>query len=359
MRRPAALIALGLAVGFAAAGCTGTSLDPPAIHTGDPIGTPKVIATDLDVPWSMVRLSSGVTLVSERDTALVKEVRPNGALSVVGTVPGVAPNGEGGLLGLAVAASDPGWLYAYETTASDNRVIRMPLVGVGSTLSLGPAETIITGLPFAGNHDGGRIQFGPDGDLYVTVGDATNRDRAQDVAYLGGKILRLKADGSIPSDNPFPGSPVWSLGHRNPQGIAWDSSGRMWAAEFGQDTWDELNIIVPGGNYGWPTVEGASDDKRFINPVTQWSTADASPSGLLWSHGRLYLAALRGERLWVIDPTTTPVRTTAYFTGSYGRLRDVIDGPRGTIWMLTNNTFRGEPKPGDDRILEVRLADLG
>jgi glucose/arabinose dehydrogenase len=333
-----------------------TPTRPPTASGVQPIGTPKVIATGFDVPWSMLRLSSGSTLVSERQTALIKEVGSDGRVRVVGKVPGVVPNGEGGLLGLATRPGDENWLYVDLTTAKDNRVERIRLNGTAGSYSLGSARTVFTGLPTAGNHDGGRIKFGPDGDLYITAGDATASERAQDLDYLGGKILRIKPDGTIPSDNPFPGSPVWSYGHRNPQGIAWDSSGRMWAAEFGQDTWDELNIIKPGKNYGWPIVEGKSDDSRFANPVLQWSTADASPSGLLFTHDTLFLAALRGERLWAIYPTASPISAVPWFAGTYGRMRDVIDGPAGTIWILTNNTARGDPKPGDDRILEVKVG---
>jgi glucose/arabinose dehydrogenase len=275
---------------------------------------------------------------------------------VVGKVRGVVPNGEGGLLGLSAKPGYDSWLYVDLTTAHDNRVVRIRLLGTPGNYSLGEEQTLLTGLPTAGNHDGGRLKFGPDGDLYITAGDATDRERAQDLDYLGGKILRIEPDGSIPPDNPFPNSPVWSYGHRNPQGIAWDDSGRMWASEFGQDTWDELNIITAGKNYGWPIVEGKGTNPRFVNPVLQWSTADASPSGLLYTHGTLFLAALRGERLWAIYPTASPVAAVPWFTGEFGRLRDVIDGPAGTIWILTNNTARGTPRRGDDQILQVRLG---
>ncbi|MDQ1528567.1 MAG: hypothetical protein QOH77_357 [Actinomycetota bacterium] len=377
MRKPVAFATIAVALVLTLGACTspgagvpgtGTGTPPagaPAGATGaagatgspvQPVGTPRVIATGFDVPWSMLRLRSGSTLVSERQTALIKEVRSNGAVRVVGKVRGVVPNGEGGLLGLATKPGYDGWLYVDLTTAHDNRVVRIRLLGTAGNYSLGDEETLITGLPTAGNHDGGRLKFGPDGDLYITAGDATDRERAQDLDYLGGKILRIEPDGSIPPDNPFPNSPVWSYGHRNPQGIAWDDSGRMWASEFGQDTWDELNIITAGKNYGWPIVEGKGTNPRFVNPVLQWSTADASPSGLLYTHGTLFLAALRGERLWAIYPTASPVAAVPWFTGEFGRLRDVIDGPAGTIWILTNNTARGDPRRGDDQILQVRLG---
>jgi glucose/arabinose dehydrogenase len=193
--------------------------------------------------------------------------------------------------------------------------------------------------------------------LYVTSGDAGNRGAAQDVKALGGKILRITPLGDVPADNPFPGSVVYSFGHRNPQGITWDADGRLWAAEFGQDTWDELNLIEAGRNYGWPVAEGIGSNPAFANPVYQWPTSEASPSGLLYTRDTLFLAALRGERLWAITATPDTVDATAYFSGEFGRLRDVIEGPGDTLWILTNNTGRA-PRGGDDKILEVRLGAL-
>ncbi|PRY67527.1 glucose/arabinose dehydrogenase [Glaciihabitans tibetensis] len=348
-------------------GATPAQPAAPASPAGpvQPEGEPRVVATELNLPWSLVRLDTGATLVSERDTAIVKEVSDAGVVRDVGLVNGVIPGGEGGLLGLTVwteASDTPDappmrWLYAYLTSQIDNRVVRMPLLGAAGTHSLGAPETILSGIPKAGNHNGGRIKFGPDGALYITAGDAGVRDSSQNLDELGGKILRVAADGSVPADNPFPGSPVYSYGHRNPQGIAWDRDGNLWASEFGQNTWDELNLIEPGINYGWPVVEGIGSDSRFRNPVHQWSTDEASPSGLLWTRDTLFLAALRGERLWSIAPTPEAVTTTSFFAGQFGRMRDVIEGPNDTLWILTNNTGRA-PRDGDDKILEVRVGAL-
>ena len=314
-----------------------------------------MVVAGLDLPWSMVRLENGSTLVSERDTALVKEIEADGHVRTVGRVPGVVPGGEGGLLGLAVApggVGDQKTLYAYTTARVDNRIVRMPLTGKAGALGLGRARTVFGGIPKGIIHDGGRIKFGPDGMLYVTTGEAGRSEVSQDRTVLGGKILRITRDGGIPPDNPFPHSPVYSLGHRNPQGIAWDDDGKLWAAEFGQNTWDELNAIEPGKNYGWPVVEGKAGDAEFVDPVQQWATADASPSGLLYSGGRFYLAALRGERLWVITATSrTQATSRAYLTHEYGRLRDVIDGPPGTLWVLTSNS--GAAGRNGDKLLEV------
>ena len=329
--------------------------EPPALPTGES----TVVAQDLDAPWSMVRLAGGSTLISERDTATVKELTDAGAVRVAGQVPGVAPGGEGGLLGLAVLETDGApYLYAYITARLDNRILRFPLLGTAGAFSLGPGEEVLTGIAKASNHNGGRIAFGPDGMLYATTGDAGDRNSAQDPASVNGKILRMSATGGIPADNPTPGSLVYSLGHRNPQGIAWDASGNLWAAEFGQDTWDELNAITPGANYGWPVVEGIGSDPAFVNPVAQWRTDDASPSGLAFVRGTFYMAGLGGERLWSIGTAhSDPVTTASWFLGEYGRIRDVTAGPDGTLWMLSSNTDgRGDLRSGDDKLIQVSLS---
>ncbi|MGW9184107.1 PQQ-dependent sugar dehydrogenase [Agromyces sp. NPDC055661] len=351
----------------------GTPASPTATATPTPSGPPpvllpsggvEVVAQGLQAPWSILRLPDGGVLVSERDTANVVEVLGDGSLRVAASVPDVVPGGEGGLLGLAFRPTDgddPDYVYAYFTAASDNRIVRMPLRGEPGSLGLGAPEDVLTGIPKAGNHDGGRIRFGPDGFLYATAGDAGNRDTAQDPGSLSGKILRMTPEGRPAPGNPFDNF-TWSFGHRNPQGIAWDANGDLWAAEFGQNTWDELNRIEPGGNYGWPIVEGQAGDSRFIDPVQQWSTADASPSGLAIVGDTLFLAALRGERLWTIAPATAggALTATPWFVGELGRLRDVTAGPDGELWFISNNTDgRGSPSPGDDKLFRVRLAPAG
>jgi len=286
----------------------------------------------------------------------VRIPRGGGRARVVMHVPGVNANGEGGLLGLAVSPrySSDRLVYAYMTTAGDNRIVRFKLGGA--------VHPILTGLQAASIHDGGRIAFGPDGMLYATVGDAGDTSHSQDLSSLNGKILRMTPTGGIPDSNPFPHSLVWSYGHRNPQGLAWDSSGQLYASEFGQDTWDEFNKITAGSNYGWPIVEGIAHDPRFVDPLVQWPTDDASPSGLTYIDGTFFLAGLGGKRLWVITVDAAGAASaTALYAGTYGRLRDVVEGPGSgsapTLWILTDNTDgRGSPKPGDDRILQVPLA---
>ncbi|MET0914788.1 MAG: PQQ-dependent sugar dehydrogenase, partial [Jiangellaceae bacterium] len=310
------------------------------------------VATGFDVPWGLVFLPDGSALLSERDTARILSVSADGGVTEVGPVEGVQPGGEGGLLGLAVAPDSPETVYAYFTAAEDNRVVRMPYRGG----ALGAAEVVVDGIPKAGNHNGGRLAFGPDGKLYVSTGDASRPERAQDLDSLGGKILRLNPDGSIPADNPFDGSPVFSYGHRNVQGLAFDDDGNLWASEFGQNTWDELNLIQAGDNYGWPVVEGVGGDDRFVDPVAQWSTDEASPSGIAFVRDTVFMAALRGERLWQIPVQDGTAGSPADFAvGEFGRLRHAEVAPDGSLWVLTNNTARGTPREGDDRILRVTL----
>ena len=333
-----------------------SSLGGPTLDGVTPAGMPTVLASDLVTPWSIVTLDSGSTLISERDTALVKEVTVDGDVNTVGEIPGVVPGGEGGLLGLAVADDV---LYAYFTAAGDNRVARMALNGEPGAYSLGSPEVILSDMPKAANHNGGRIHFGPDGSLYVTAGDAGEPDRAQDVTSLGGKILRIHPDGSIPADNPFAGSPVYSLGHRNPQGIAWDDDGNLFAAEFGQNTWDEFNAIEPGGNYGWPIIEGKGNNPDYIDPLVQWTTDEASPSGLTYIDDTFFLAALRGESVWAIYVRDGEASAQRWFPGDHGRIRDVAPSPDGELWLITSNTDgNGDQREGADELIEYRLEEF-
>ena len=301
----------------------------------------------------LARLDDGSALVSERDTGRIVQVAGDGSQTEIAQIPQAAPDGEGGLLGIAIDPSGA-WLYTYVTTTSDNRVIRVPL----DDPSAAP-EDILTGIPKAGIHNGGRIAFGPDGDLYVATGDAGQPDLAQDPASLAGKILRVDPEGGVPDDNPFPASPVWSLGYRNVQGLAFDSQGRLWATEFGSKDADELNLIEPGANYGWPLVEGTGNDPAYVNPQAQWTpTSLASPSGLAIVDDVAYVASLRGEVLWQVPlvdgRAATPI---ALDLGDLGRLRTVEALPDGSLWLMTSNTDgRGDPRDADDRILVLKLA---
>lgn len=313
-----------------------------------PAGEPETVVAGLTTPWSVAFVGE-TALISQRDTGEILEV-VEGETRRVGEVPDLAARGEGGLLGIAHAE---GFVYAYVTIPGGNRVMRLALEGAPGSYALGAAQTVVDGIPSANIHNGGRLAFGPDGMLYVTAGDAADPDAAQDPGSLGGKILRVTPAGEVPADNPFPGSPVWSLGHRNPQGIGWDATGTMFASEFGQDTWDELNIIEPGANYGWPEVEGIGGREGFVDPVQQWAPADASPSGLVVADGSVIIANLRGQRLRVV-PTADPSSAQEFYVGEFGRLRDAVLSPSGDLWFVTSDTDRAGGS--DDEILRVPLV---
>ncbi|WP_408055579.1 PQQ-dependent sugar dehydrogenase [Streptomyces apricus] len=328
-------------------------------------GSVKVVRTvteGLKTPWGLAPLPEGGLLVSSRDEGTITRVdEKTGKKTELGAVPGVAPGGEGGLMGLALSpsyASDH-MVYAYFTSDSDNRIVRMLYdADKPAGEQLGAPDTVFRGIPKGTNHNGGRIAFGPDKMLYVGTGETYVTELAQDKKSTGGKVLRLTPEGEPAPGNPF-GSPVYSYGHRNVQGLAWDSKQRLFASEFGQDTWDELNHIVPGGNYGWPDVEGRSDDSKYRNPVDQWSTDEASPSGIAYAQGSVWMAGLRGKRLWRIplDGTKESARPQAFLEGDHGRLRTVVSAGGGKLWLVTSETDgRGTPGKGDDKILELRVT---
>jgi glucose/arabinose dehydrogenase len=215
-------------------------------------------------------------------------------------------------------------------------------------------QVILSGMAHSDRHDGGAIAFGPDGMLYAAVGDADDTRLPQLVFSLNGKILRMTPTGGVPRGNPFEGSLVYSYGHRNIEGMAWDPYGRLFVSEFGQDAWDEVNRIVPGGDYGWPVVEGRGHESGYINPLVVWRPAEASPAGAAIAGHTLYVAALRGTRLWQVplDGRGGAGTPTARLVGTYGRIRGVAYGPDGWLWIATSNRDgRGVPANTDDRVL--------
>jgi glucose/arabinose dehydrogenase len=346
----ATTVAVGLSVATAAIVVSASGQASAATSGGFDFTRPEVVATNLTVPWGMAFLPDGSALVAERNSARVLQLRVGQAPQQVATINGVSASGEAGLLGLAVSPTfaQDNLVYVYFSTASDNRIARF-------RLSAPQTQTVIlSGLARGDIHDGGRLAFGPDGMLYAGVGDAGNTSNAQNMQSNNGKILRMTPTGGVPAGNPFGNSLVYSLGHRNVQGLAWDSQGRMWASEFGQNTWDELNQIVAGGNYGWPTVEGMSTNTAFRNPAVVWTTAEASPSGLAFANNTLFLAALRGTRLWTVPVNANGTTGTPFaeLQNQFGRLRTVVRGPDGWLWVATSNRDgRGTPVTDDDRIL--------
>ncbi|HKY58444.1 MAG TPA: PQQ-dependent sugar dehydrogenase [Aeromicrobium sp.] len=324
-------------------------------------GSPRAagtIADGLNVPWGIVFLPDGRALVAQRDAGSIAVIDPDGKgkdrVRELGDVPGSVgqPGGEAGLLGLALHPDDDAQLFAFVSTARDERIVRIAL----EEDRLGEIDPILTGLPTGGRHHGGRLLFGPDGHLYVGTGEAGRPELAQERDSLGGKILRITPDGKPVDGNPFD-SEVWSWGHRNVEGLAFDDEDRLWACEFGEQEVDELNLIERGGNYGWPEFEGESNDPEYISPKVTWPTSICSPSGLAITQGTAFLAALRGERLWSVPLDGADVgEPQDHFVGEYGRLRTVVVAPDESLWVTTSNTDgRGRQRNGDDRILRVVL----
>ncbi len=341
--------------------------DPPSesptespSESGEPrSGPPRVIGTvasGLAVPWGIAFLPDASAIVTERDSRQVLHLGPaeeNHRVRRLGVIEEAPPEGEGGLLGVAAS---PGFaedrtLFFYVTTAADNRILAATLDGG----RLSPTRVVLDGIPRGFTHDGGRLAFGPDGFLYASTGETGVRELAQDLGSLGGKILRITPEGRPARGNPDPDSPIWTYGHRNVQGLAFDDADRLWASEFGDSTWDELNLIERGRNYGWPIVEGRGGGGAFTNPQVVWPTSEASPSGLAWLDGYLWLGALRGQRLWRIRVDGARARDPRdFFVGEFGRLRTVAVAPDGNLWVTTSNRDgRGDPAAKDDRILLV------
>lgn len=313
----------------------------------------EVVAQNLNIPWELVFISDGEILITERPGTLLI-FKDNKKIQIES----VKPIGEGGLLGMAIHPNfkNNRYIYLYLTSQTGsqttNQVDRYALDGN----SLKDRRMIFAGIRGAANHDGGRIAFGPDGLLYITVGDAQNENNSQDTNSLNGKILRIKDNGSIPTDNPF-GNAVYSYGHRNPQGLAWDDKGQLWATEHGRSGalsgLDELNLIEKGKNYGWPNFEGDKTQQGMTAPVTHSGpTTTWAPSGALYFNGSIFFAGLRGQSLYQYDIEGKTIK--AHFAKEFGRLRTVVLGPDNYFYILTNNTDgRGTPGEGDDKLIKV------
>jgi glucose/arabinose dehydrogenase len=321
---------------------------------------PEIVLENLNIPWEVAFLPDKSILITERGGNLLKIGEERLAIPVSG----VSHSGEDGLLGMVL---DPQFtvnqnIYLYLTTQIngkiENRVERYKLV----ENNLSERIVIISGIPGSNNHDGGRIAFGPDGYLYITTGDAGDDDSAQDLSKLSGKILRINKDGLVPMDNPFDNE-IYSYGHRNPQGLAWDNLGNLWATEHGrsgvQSGFDEVNLIVKGGNYGWPEIEGTQRREGMISPVAQSGESKTwAPSGMVYSNGRLLFAGLRGEAVYSLKIENGKVigEVTEHIAHQFGRIRTIVLGPDNLFYIITSNTDgRGNKKEGDDKLVKLSL----
>ena len=341
--------------------------------------------TGLEAPWSLVFLPDGRALVSERPGRI--RLIQNGHLekspyAVFETTRGASgagdfflnlfARGEGGLMGLAVHPKFPTepYIYAMYTWRGvrgvRNRIVRLVDRGTHGVFD----KIVLGGVPGALFHNGGRIAFGPDGMLYATTGEIFEMHMAQDLKAFGGKVLRIDPGGGIPSDNPFPNSPVWSYGHRNPQGLAWHpETGALYQSEHGPSgevgfgAHDEINIIEEGRNYGWPRIVGAPGRAPYVDPIAMWPNTSVPPAGMTFHKGALYVATLRSEALIRLRIEGRRVLSIERlfagdkYDGVLGRLRDAVDGPDGHLYVLTSNRDgRGSPRPGDDKILRMTVA---
>ncbi|MEK7099386.1 MAG: PQQ-dependent sugar dehydrogenase [Patescibacteria group bacterium] len=329
----------------------------PAFPSAAPASDIAVFAENLSIPWEIAFLPDGDMLVTERP-GTVKRIGKNKRTY---TISGVAHRGEGGLLGLAIHPRfiENRWIYLYLTTRhGDSLVNRVERYRLADD-ALSERTEIITNIPGASIHDGGRIAFSPDGFLFITTGDANQSKSAQDKNSLAGKILRIRDDGSIPTDNPF-GNAVWTYGHRNPQGLAWDDRGRLWATEHGRSIplsgYDEINLIEKGKNYGWPDIQGDSTKTGMEKPVIHSGPYDTwAPAGAAFAGGSIFFGGLKGEALYELPVSGDDVGSLKkHLSETFGRIRAVAKGPDGLLYISTSNTDgRGTPHLHDDKIISI------
>ena len=326
---------------------------------------------NLEIPWALVFLPGGRALVSERP-GRIRAIKDGKLQEEPYLELDVAHEGEGGLMGLALHPKFPESPYIYAMYTYEkkgelfNRVARLRDQGDKAVVD----KVILDNLPGGGNHDGGRLAFGPDGMLYVTTGESGVPELAQDLKSLGGKILRLTPEGGIPEDNPFKNSPVYSYGNRNPQGITWHpETGELFESEHGPSgeggrfAHDEINIIKKGKNYGWPKVIGKAGKKSFVDPIVVWKGEAVPPAGITFYEGDLFVATLGSEAVIRIKlaregGSYKPTRIERWFvdngSSKYGRIRDVAVGPDGLLYFLTSNKDgRGTVRSGDDKIYRI------
>lgn len=379
-----AITACGGAFGSGGAGGGAESRAGASLDDLPPDAT-RVVAEGLDTPWEVRFLPDGDLLVAERGGDLVR-IEPADADGDAGRVlerhevPGVRETGEAGLMGLALHPDYPStpWIYVCHTTGAggglQNRVVRFRYADGGLT----DRAPMLAGMQGAPVHDGCRLEFGPDGGLFVTMGDAGASGSAQQRGSLNGKILRIDAAGDVPADNPF-GTPVWSLGHRNPQGLAFDDEGRLWSTEHGPSGFasgrDELNLVRQGENYGWPEITGGETAADMVSPALHSGSDTWAPAGLAHLDGRLWFGGLAGEALYEVrglgaaadgdggvgpgDRAADALELVRHLDGELGRIRAVRAGPDGRLYLATSNRDgRGSPRPGDDRVLALDPAAL-
>ena len=337
----------------------------------------EVVAEGLDTPWSMAFSPDGRIFLTERP-GRVRIIQNGRLINEPIELRNVSEVVEAGLLGIAIHPDflDNRYIYIYHSYGAARGLRNQVSRFTEADNQLSNETVILNNIPGSPIHDGGRIKFGNDGKLYISTGDAGQRDRAQDLDYLGGKILRVNPDGTIPRDNPFSGSPVYSLGHRNPQGMDWHPiTGKLVITEHGPSgelgfAHDEVNLVEAGANYGWPLVVGSSDDPEYVNPIIHSGTETWAPSGaVFYRSGKIeqfkdkyIIATLRGQHLRVLgfnEHLENVVSNEVFFREEYGRIRLVLEGPDGYIYFATSNKDgRGTPITDDDRVLRIVPSEI-
>jgi glucose/arabinose dehydrogenase len=360
-----------------------------------PSGKTKTLVTKLRAPWELLFLPDGQAIIDERDTGKISLVTPDfkvKPLTFTSTTPPCVKFCEGGTLGMTYVADRAEGklsLFVFLTTDADNRILKYDLNDEGEgNWSLANKRVLLKGIDRSGKsttHNGGRLAIGPDKKLWVSLGDAGQRAAtSQNWSRTGGSVLRVNLDGTVPEDNPREGSYVWAKGLRDTQGMAWDNYGNMWTTEFGNDTWDELNLMQKGKNYGWPVVEGKynfvetteaspmpsdrvlNDNPKFTLPYFTWHPIDAACSGIVFVKGSLISACLRGGKLWVMPVLGDKElgEPQAFFKGKFGRIRTATLAPDGSLWIIISNKdgrggwSKGGENPKDDRIIRVELKTV-
>ncbi|MGI5284906.1 PQQ-dependent sugar dehydrogenase [Nonomuraea polychroma] len=367
------MIAASIAV--ALSGCSGPSNEPTTTSSRSAplstaqagavasLGEPVELTTGLEAPWGLTFLPDGSALVSERISGeIVRIPAEGGDLRTVGVVPDMYVSSEGGLLGIAASpefATDR-TVFASVSGKDQNRIVALTIADDYRSLTVD--RVLLDGIQTADRHHGGRIVVGPDGHLWIGTGDAFEPENAATDDSLNGKILRIAVDGSVPEDNPG-SSPIYSSGHRNVQGIAFGPDGTPYASELGHRTWDEVNVLRAGADYGWPETEGIAGSTGEA-PIATIHPDEASPSGVAYAEGSLWIGALGGRRLWQlpVEGGSAVADPIDHFVGDYGRIRTVEVAPDGALWLVTSNTDRAtwggtDPRPGDDRILRVEVKE--
>ncbi|THE10130.1 quinoprotein glucose dehydrogenase [Bacillus timonensis] len=332
------------------------NLDGPAVK--ETVSNPVIIATNLTIPW-MITKTDGIFFIPERIGKLSEIEEASGQVipQQLKLQKEILDQGEGGFLGFTLAPDfqNSNEAFMYHTYMEDGNILNRVILVERNGSSWVEKLVLLEGIPGGRIHNGGRIKIGPDDKLYVTAGDAGIPENAQDVTSLAGKILRMNLDGSIPTDNPFPNSYVYTYGHRNPQGLVWDEKGTLYSTEHGQRAHDEINLLEPGKNYGWPIIEGSETKPGMVTPIYQTGEETWAPSGIDYANGKLYIATLRGSKVRSYEIESGRIEVILDINS---RMRDIYIEDN-TLYTITNNKDgRGNPKEDDDKLLSISLTGI-